>query len=194
MADIKVEVTYFERGGPHNTDKTLEIAKKYADQFGVKDIILASTTGTVAEKAAEIFNPNEYNVVIITHSFYFAGADKRQEFPEEKMDALRNKGLKVFSSTHALGGAERSIKMSLKQWGPVEIMAIYLRKQFSQGTKVCIEIAAMAVDAGLIESLEKDVICVGGTGRGADTVCLIKPNSTSLIDKLRVKAIFAKPL
>jgi len=38
------------------------------------------------------------------------------------------------------------------------------------------------------------VICIGGTGRGADTVCLIKPMPTSMFDKLRVKAILAKPL
>ena len=56
------------------------------------------------------------------------------------------------------------------------------------------EIAVMAVDAGLIEDIEKDIICIGGTGRGADTVCLIKPAPTSLFDRLRIKAILAKPL
>ena len=84
--------------------------------------------------------------------------------------------------------------MSLKQWAPVEIMAKYLRENFSQGTKVCMEIATMVADAGLISNLDDDIICVGGTGRGADTVCLIKPMTTSLFHQLRVKAILAKPL
>jgi len=194
MADLNIEVTYFETGGPHNTDNALKIAKKYADQFGIKDIIMASTTGTTAEKSVQIFDPNEYNLVVITHSYYFAGVNKRQEFPEEKIKALKNTGLKFFIGTHALAGVERSIRISLKQWGPVEIIAKYLRTQFSQGTKVCLEIAAMAVDAGLIEDIEKDIICLGGTGRGADTVCLIKPAPTSLFDRIRVKAILCKPL
>ncbi|MHA1986616.1 MAG: pyruvate kinase alpha/beta domain-containing protein [Promethearchaeota archaeon] len=194
MADLNIEVTYFEKGGPHNTDRALQIAKKYADQFGIKDIILASTTGTTAEKSIEIFDPTMNNLVVVTHSYYFMGPDKRQEFSEDKIKALKNKGLKFLIGTHAFAGVERSFRISLKQWGPVELMAKYLRTNFSQGTKVCMEIAIMAADAGLIEDIEKDIICIGGTGRGADTVCLIKPAPTSLFDRLRIKAFLAKPL
>jgi hypothetical protein len=194
MADLNIEVVYFEKGGPHHTEEALKIAKKYADQFDIKDIVMASTTGTTAEKSVEIFDPNSYNLVVVTHSYYFAGLNNRQEFPEDKIASLKAKGVKFFIGTHALAGPERSLRISLKQWGPVEIMAKYYRTQFSQGTKVCMEIAAMVVDAGLIEDIEKDIICVGGTGRGADTVCLIKPAPSSLFDKLRVKAILAKPL
>ena len=194
MTDLSIEVTYFEKGGPQNTEKALQIAKKYADQFNIRDIMIASTRGTTAKIALEIFNPNEYNIVIITHSYYFTGAENRQEFPENLMEELKNKGLKIFTATHSMAGIERSIRISLKQWMPVDILAKYLRTNFSQGTKVCMEIASMAVDAGLIQDLEKDVICIGGTGRGADTVCLIKPMPTGLFDQLRVKAILAKPL
>ncbi|MFX0074209.1 MAG: hypothetical protein ACFE96_02105 [Candidatus Hermodarchaeota archaeon] len=194
MSDINLEVVYFEKGGPQNTDKALEIAKKYANQFGVKEIVIASTTGMTAQKAKTLFEPDRYKLKIITHSYYFAGSDKRQEFPEELIESLRNEGLIVFSATHAFGSVERSLRMSLKQWAPVEIMAKYLRENFSQGTKVCMEIATMAADAGLITNLEDDIICIGGTGRGADTVCLIKPATTSLFHQLRVKAILAKPL
>lgn len=194
MTDLNIEVTYFEKGGAHNTDKALEIARKYADQFNIKDIIVASTTGMTATKAIEIFSPQKYNLVVITHSYYFVGLNKRQEFPEDQLSALKAKGVNIFTGTHALAGPERSLRLSLKQWGPIEIMAKYLREHFSQGTKVCIEMAVMAADAGLIEDIEKDIICVAGTGRGADTVCLIQPAPTSLFDRLRVKAILAKPL
>jgi hypothetical protein len=194
MVDLKLEVLYFDKPGPQNTDEALSIAKKYADKFGVKDIIVASTTGGVAEKAIAIFHPNNYNLVVVAHSYYFVNVKTRQEFPEEKMEEIKKKGAKILMTTHAMGGIERSIRISLKQWCPVDLIALLYREQFSQGTKVCIEIASMAVDAGLIEDLEKDIICVGGTGRGADTVCLIKPAPTSAFDKLRVKAILAKPL
>ena len=194
MTDLNLEVTYFEKGGPHNTDKALEIAKKYVDQFSIKDIIIASTTGMTAEKSLKFFPPDKYNTVIMTHSYYFAGLDKPQEFSPEKRKELTEKGLKIFSTTHALAAVSRSFRISLKQWMPVEIMAKFLRDNFSQGVKVCMEIATMAADAGLITDLSKDVICIGGTGRGADTVCLIKPMPTSMFDKLRVKAILAKPL
>ncbi len=194
MTDLNIEVTYFEKGGPHNTNKALEIAKKYADQFDIRDIVIASTTGSTASKALEYFNPKMYNIVIITHSYYFGGLEKRQEFPEDLMENLREQGLKVFSATHAMGSIERSARKSLNQWLPIEILAKYLRSNFSQGVKVCMEIATMAADAGLIEDIQKDIICLGGTGHGADTVCLIKTMPTSIFDQLRVKAIFAKPL
>ncbi len=194
MTDLNIEVRYFEKGGPQNTNKALEIAKKYADQFNIKDILIASTTGTTASKALEIFNPKKYNIIIITHSYYFIGLKSRQEFPEDLMENLREQGLKVFTATHAMTGIERSMRISLNQWLPIEIFAKYLRTNFSQGVKVCMEIASMAVDGGLISDLEKDIICIGGTGRGADTVCLIKAMPTSFFDQLRVKAILAKPL
>ncbi|MFX1241535.1 MAG: hypothetical protein ACFFA7_09830 [Promethearchaeota archaeon] len=194
MTDLNIEVTYFEKGGIQNTRKTLEIAKKYADQFEIRDIIIASTTGSTASNALEFFNPKKYNIVIITHSYYFGGPERRQEFSEDLMENLREQGLTVFSGTHAMAGLERSVRISLKQWLPIEILAKYLRTIFSQGVKVCMEIACMAADAGLIKDIEKDVICLGGTGRGVDTVCLIKAMPTSLFDQLRVKAILAKPL
>ena len=194
MTDVNIEVTYFEKGGPHNTNKALQIARIYADQFKIYDIVIASTTGTTASKALEFFNPKKYNIVIITHSYYFAGINNRQEFPEDLMERLREQGLRIFSSTHSMAGIERSMRKSLNQWLPIEILAKYLRSNFSQGIKVCMEIASMAADAGLVSDLEKDIICLGGTGRGADTVCLIKAMPTSLFDQLRVKAVLAKPL
>ena len=194
MANLNLEVTYFEKGGPQNTEKALEIAKKYADQFAIKEIVIASTTGMTAQKAKQIFDLDKYKLIIVTHSYYFGGIDKRQEFPEQLMDDLRKEGLNILSTTHAFGSVERSFRISLKQWAPVELMAKYIRVNFSQGTKVCMEIATMVADAGLISNLDDDIICIGGTGRGADTVCLIQPMPTGLFHQLRVKAILAKPL
>lgn len=193
MADLKIESTYFEKAGPSNTDEALKIAKKYADQLKVKDIIVASTTGDTADKAAEIFNPSEYNTVVITHAYYFVNSKLRQEFPKEKMESLKQKGLKIHSGTHAMSGIERGLRIKKEAWIFVDLLSKMLGFHFGQGVKVCIEIASTVCDAGLIPDLDRDIICVGGTGRGADTVCLIKPAPTSEFKDLRVKAILAKP-
>jgi hypothetical protein len=194
MVDLNLEVTYFEKGGPQNTDKALEIAKKYADQFGIKDIVIASTTGTNAEKAAEIFNPKDYNIMIVTHAYYFVNSTTRHEYSEEKLNRLKELGLKLHSGTHAMSGIERGLRLKKEPWQFVDLLAKMLGYHFSQGVKVCMEISATICDAGLIPDLERDVIAVAGTGRGADTVCLIKPAPTSDFKNLRVKAILAKPL
>jgi hypothetical protein len=194
MADLNLEVTYFEKGGPQNTQKALEIAKNYADQFGIKDIVIASTTGTSAEKATEIFNTKDYNIMIVTHAYYFVNSTTRQEFPEEKLKSLKEFGLTFHIGTHSMSGIERGIRLKKEAWQFVDLLAKMLGYHFSQGVKVCIEISATICDAGLIPDLERDIIAIGGTGRGADTVCLIKPAPTSDFKNLRVKAILAKPL
>ena len=194
MVDLNLEVTYFEKGGPQNTDKALEVAKKYADQFDIKDIVIASTTGITAEKAVEIFNLKDYNIIIVTHAYYFVNSTTRQEFPEEKLNNLKELGLKFHIGTHSMSGIERGLRLKKEAWQFVDLLAKMLGYHFSQGVKVCIEISATICDAGLILDLERDIIAVAGTGRGADTVCLIKPAPTSDFKNLRVKAILAKPL
>jgi len=194
MVDLNIEVTYFEKPGPHNTGKALEIAKKYADQFNIKDIVIASTTGTTAEKGSEIFDTGIYNIMIVTHAYYFVNPKVRQEFPIEKLENLKKKGLKFHIGTHAMSGIERGLRIQKEAWIFVDMLAKLLGWQFCQGIKVCIEISSTICDAGLIPDLERDIIAVGGTGRGADTVCLIKPAPTSDFKNLRVKAILCKPL
>lgn len=194
MSDLNMEVTYFEKAGPHNTDRALSIAKENAERFGIRDVVLASTTGNVAERALEFFDPQEYNLIVVTHSYYFVNASVRQEFPEDKLARLKTKGLKFHIGTHAMSGIERGLRLKKEAWMFVDLMAKILGWHFGQGIKVCIEIASTVCDAGLIQNLERDIIVVGGTGRGADTVCLIKPAPTSEFKELRVKAILAKPL
>ncbi len=194
MTDLKIEVTYFEKGGPHNTDKALEIAKIYADKFGINDIVIASTTGMTAERAVDIFDLGKYNIVIVTHAYYFVNSSIRQEFPEDKLEFLKKKGLKFHIGTHSMSGIERGLRIGKEAWIFVDLLAKVLGWQFSQGIKVCIEISATICDAGLIPNLNRDVIAIAGTGRGADTVCLIKPAPTSDFKNLRVKAILCKPL
>ena len=65
-------------------------------------------------------------------------------------------------------------------------------RMFGQGTKVCVEIAMMALDAGTIE-YGKPVIAVGGSGRGADTVCRLTPEYTSDLMGTRIHAFLCKP-
>ncbi|MHA1150496.1 MAG: pyruvate kinase alpha/beta domain-containing protein [Promethearchaeota archaeon] len=194
MTELKIEVTYFDKAGAHNTEQALTIAKKYADGLGIKDIVLASTAGGTAEKVLEVFDPSEFNIVVITHAYYFTGSKLRQEFPEDKMEALKQKGLKFHCGTHAMSGIERGIRLKKEAWQFVDLLAKMLGFQFGQGVKVCIEISSSVCDAGLIPDLDREIIAIAGTGRGADTVCLIKPAPTSEFKNLKVKAILAKPL
>ncbi len=65
-------------------------------------------------------------------------------------------------------------------------------RRFGEGAKVCCEIVLMAADAGLIPESE-EVLAVAGTGRGTDTVILIKSAASKRFLELRVLEILAKP-
>jgi hypothetical protein len=73
----------------------------------------------------------------------------------------------------------------------LELIAHALRR-LGEGTKVCVEITMMAADAGLIP-VDKDIIAIAGSGRGADTALLIKPANASRFFDLKIREIIAKP-
>jgi len=185
------KVVYFERPGKDNTEEALRLAKERSEELGIKDIVVASTTGYTARKATEYFNPQEYNLVIVTHCYGFREPNKN-EFPENLRKDLEEKGVKVLTTTHALSGSvERAIRKQLGTWMPVEIIANTLRI-FGEGMKVVVEIALMAADSGLVRT-DRDVISIAGTGRGADTAVVLRPEYTFRFFDLRVKEIICMP-
>ena len=187
MASEK-SIIYFSETGEGNTDRTLEAAKRRADELGIRDIVVASTRGGTGVKAVEAFKG--YNVVVVTHSTGFREPGK-QELGEAAAEKIRSGGGRILTTGHAFAGISRSLRRKFDTVGPAAVIAQTLRL-FGQGMKVCVEIAVMAADAGLIPA-DKDVIAIGGSGRGADTAVVIKPaNSSSLFD-LVVREIIAKP-
>lgn len=185
------KIVYFETSGEHNTLHVLKLAKERSDELGIKDIIVASTRGKTALEAVKIFDPRKYNLIIVTHMAGFRGPGA-QEFDENIRKDVENKGAKVLTCTHALSGVERSLRRQLGLRGPVEIIAEALRL-FGEGAKVAVEITIMAADAGLIP-VDRDVIAIAGSSKGADSAYVIKPaNSTNFFD-LFVKEIICKPL
>ncbi|MDD1778527.1 MAG: hypothetical protein LUQ65_10200 [Candidatus Helarchaeota archaeon] len=190
----EMEVEYFEKAGPENTPHALQIAKAYAEKNGIKDIICASTTGTTGLQLIEKFNSEDYSLIIVTHATGFAKIDVQEFLPENRTKIESTSRAKILTATHAFSGISRSFRNELKAFTSTEIIARLLRSVFGDGLKVCIEITLMAADAGLIScSKEKEILAIGGTGKGADTVALIRPAYTANFLDLRVKRILCKP-
>ncbi|MEM3465727.1 MAG: pyruvate kinase alpha/beta domain-containing protein [Candidatus Jordarchaeales archaeon] len=190
--EMKVSMVLFDHPGPANTDETLRVAKDFAEENKVRDIVVASTTGETALKALQVFPPDKFNLVIVTHSHGFVKPGE-QEFNSDTRKKLEREGVRVLTCVHALSGVERAFRNKLNVWMPVDLIARTLRSIMGDGFKVCIEIALMAADAGLIP-VDRDVIAIGGTGRGADTAILLRPSNTSNFLDLRVRAVLCKPL
>ncbi|MFX0114090.1 MAG: pyruvate kinase alpha/beta domain-containing protein [Candidatus Hodarchaeota archaeon] len=188
-----MDTCYFPSAGPHNTAASLERALKYAQEANIKTIVLASTTGATAQKMIE-YRANHPNLqlIIVTHHTGF-GIKGTQEFDKNIEAEIRNQpNCQILTTSHALSGVERSFRKEFKTMLPIEMVALTLRRTFGDGTKVCMEIAIMAADSGLVDT-ENDVLCIGGTGRGADTVWQVRPSTSNRLFDLRMKKLIAKP-
>ena len=183
-----IETTFFEETGPANTDAVLGIVKKRADELGIGTIVVATTSGATAVKAAEALSGK--NVVAVTHYTGFNAPDE-QQLTEENRARLRELGATVHTATHGLGAIGRAVSRKMETSQADDIVAHTLRI-FGQGMKVTCEIAAMAADAGLV-STGQEVIAIAGTSSGADTAIVIQPSTVSDFFDLKVKEILCKP-
>jgi len=183
-----MEYKYFEKPGPANTDETLKLAFSRARELDIKYILVATTSGSTAVKASEVFK--DYNLIAITHSAGFSFKDV-QELTAESKKKLETKGVKILTCQHALGGVNRAVRRKLNTYQLDEIIAYTLRTM-GQGFKVCLEIALMATDAGLV-SVKQEIIAIGGTGSGADTAVVLTPANAQDFFDLSVHEIICKP-
>jgi len=185
---IEIQNVYFPEPGSANTEKTLEIAKRRAEQLGIKTIVVASTSGETGVKAVKLFA--NYKVVVVTHAAGFPAPDDQELTPQNRAKLLEKGGI-ILTATHAFGGVGRAVRRRFNTYQVDEIMAQTLRV-FGQGTKVACEIVLMAADAGLIRT-DEEVISIGGTANGADTALIIKPAHTQDFFELKVKEVLCKP-
>lgn len=177
---------YFGKSGRENTEATIRLALKAAEETGIQSIIVASVTGYTAS----LLVGTGKNIVCVTHADGFKEPGVN-EMPFEERERLVAAGVKVLTTTHVLSGVERGISTQSGGMYPAEVMANTLR-MLGQGAKVCVEIAVMALDAGMIPYGDK-VIAIGGTGRGADTAAILTPAHAKEIFNTRIHEIICKP-
>ena len=187
-SELSVPCIYFKSTGGKNTRRTLEIAASRAQELRIQNAVVASSSGRAGLMAAELFKVK--NLVIVTHSTGFMEPDYQELQPEYRKKIVEA-GAKLLTCQHALGGVGRAVRKKLGTYELEEIIAYTLRI-FGEGTKVAIEIALMAADAGLI-STKEPCIAVGGTSRGEDTAILLHPANAQTFFDLRIMEILAKP-
>jgi hypothetical protein len=193
MSFTERKICYFDKPGPANTADAARFAAARAKELGLTTVIVASTSGETAEEFFRAMDGSGLELIVVTHVVGFTKPGE-WEFSRERADLLRKKGAKIVTGTHALSGLERALSRSPKIGGGsrTEAIAEALRRVVATGFKVAVECVLIAADQGAI-SVEKEVIAVGGTGTGADTVCVIKPAHTANFFDLQVREIVAMP-
>ena len=179
---------YFEKPGSQNTSKTIELAIQAAKENGIKDIVLATSTGATVDYFKDL---GDIHLTCITYAYGFH-EDGMNDMSEVKRAELSGKGYSVYTAAHVLAGAERAFNNKFGGMTPVETVAYTLRF-FGQGVKVCVEIATMAADGGMIKP-GVPIVAVGGTGRGADTAVIMRAAHANRLFDTKIDQIICKPI
>jgi hypothetical protein len=186
---IKREVWYFRGVGPQNTPACLDLMEK-AVKEGFRHLVVASTTGDSGAQAARRLQGKDVNLVVVGHSVGFKGPNL-DEFLTEHYQEITSLGGKVLKATILTHSLETGLADQFKGSAPTLLIANSLRR-LGQGLKVCCEIVMEAVDAGLIPEGE-EVVAIGGTARGWDTVAIVKSAASKRFLQLSVLEIWGKP-
>src|SRR3972149_5138465 len=187
---IEGRVTYFGKPGKDNTEAVLGIARRRAEELGIRTILVATTEGTTGARAAAFFSDGGYRVVVVTHATGFKTANFQEVTEENRLKMLEH-GATILTVPHVFAGVGRAVRRRFSTYELDDIIAQVLRI-VGQGMKVVCEVACMAADCGAVRT-DEEVIAIAGTGRGADTDVVIKPANTFDFFALRVKGRLCKP-
>ena len=181
---------YFPETGYSNTKAVLEAVARRARDSKIKKVVVGTCSGRTAIKARKMLDAG-LQIIAVTHVTGFYEPDS-QELKEENRRELLASGVEVLTCAHAFGGVGRGFRNKTGTYQTDEVMAYTLR-MFGQGTKVAVEIALMAADAGLIRT-DEDIISIGGTKTGADTALVVKPSTSAQCFDLKIREVICKPV
>ncbi|QYZ79881.1 hypothetical protein E2N92_10825 [Methanofollis formosanus] len=193
MGYITRKTYYFDEPGEANTEDAARFAVERAQEAGITTIVVASSTGKTALAFLRAMEGTGLRLVAVTHVVGFS-APGVWDFDADAAATLRADGAEIVTGTHALSGLERAISRSPKLGGSsrTEAIAEALRRTVAVGLKVAVECSLIAADHGAVR-VDEEVVAVGGTATGADTVCVIRPSHTASYFDLQVREIVAMP-
>jgi len=181
----------FSAVGKENTEAAARLALDKAKELDT-DLVLSSNTGYTAEIVLSLAEELAFTGrVIVVRSASKAADQGVNRMTPETVQALEQRGAVIVTCAHALSAGERGFTAKFQGAYPLDIMANTLRT-FGQGTKVCFEVAVMALDTGNL-AFGKPVVAMGGSARGADTALVITPSYSSTILQTRIHEILCKP-
>lgn len=185
-----MEVAYFAKAGNSNTEATIKLAAERAKALGIGHVVVATSSGETAIEVAEGFKGQDVKIIGVT---LHAGTWEKYNPPDpEKVQKAEDMGVTFLTCTHALMGNVGNAIM--EKFGGISMtdLIAYTYYTFSQGTKVAVEIAVMAADAGLVP-VDQEIISIAGTGYGADTALVLVPAYSTDFFSLKIRELLAKP-
>ncbi len=189
------DIIYLEYSGEVNTETVLEVARKRCEELAIKRVVIASETGKSAVKALKIFRGTE--LIVVTHYPATTWGPKgdipigllREEYAETRK-ILVEKGVTIVQGSRPLAPPSRNITWD---YPTPECVMDKTLEIFGAGTKIAVEAAVMAADAGHVNDGEEIISCAG-TFKGLDTALVVRAtHSMSFFTGFEVREIIIKP-
>ena len=182
------KIVYFEKMGRANTGQVLRLAKERFDELGLRHVLIASTYGETAVKALDYFKGEQ--IVAISNHYGYREPGKMSTDPGN-LKRLQEAGVRIIYHTHLFAGIDRSVNRRYGGITPTQLIGQTF-KMIGEGFKVCAEIAVMAADSGGVP-VDREVISIGGTMRGADTAMVLIPAHSNDFFNMQFKEIICFP-
>jgi len=174
---VKRTITYFEEPGPQNTEAIVAIVKERIIEGDIQSVVVASESGKTALAVAEALKDAGVSIVCVAPYGGYQHVLERT-WPPMK-NAIRSKldclGVKILDQTPWIFGCTFDTAF-LGDAAPATVIHKFLSRVFGFGMKTCIEVALIAVEAGVLE-WGKDAVAVAGTGwlgGGADAAIVVR--------------------
>lgn len=180
-------IVYFDTPGDGNTEETLRLARRRAEELGIGQVVLASTHGRTALAAARVFDAAGVELIAVSISAAFDPEGWTMSAAER--EHVEQAGIRVLTTLHGL--ADGVAEGMYGEHTPGTAVANTLRL-FSQGTKVAVEVSIMALEAGLVPA-GTEIVTIGGTNEGCDTALVVRPAFARRIKDYRICEILCKP-
>jgi len=177
----KSSTLYFEKGGREHSEDVLKAMEERACAMDPRPeaIVVTSTSGETALKAAEVFQGKGFRIIAAPFQKHLW--DQFRGPAPELVAKCKELGVEFLPDQPAIPLVDEERPDIVGAWRVV-----------SQGFKVALQVASMCVDTGLIEDGTL-VMATGGTSCGADTAVLVEARSYDEILKSNVVEIVAMP-
>lgn len=189
------EIVYFKDTGKAeaNTTAVVKLVGAYLASRRTRHVVVATNTGYVGAQFAPLAQAHPKVNFVGVKMAPAVDAIYEVKFSPRYRKLMDEAGVKLVCGTHALtGGVDHALRAKFEGFPPSAIIAetLYL---FSQGMKVCVEIIAMAADAGVLPEGVQVISCAG-TGHGADTAIVATSAASANLFDLDIHRILAMPL
>lgn len=197
MENTVRKIVYFQYCGEVNTDQVLHLAQRRCEELGISQVVIASETGQSALKAIKVFRGTQVRIIVVTHypaKTWGPRGDipiglKRKEYANVLQELLTN-DVRLVQGSRPFAPPSRSIEWDAQT---PEGMIDKTLTVLGAGTKIAIEAAIMATDAGEVGEGEEIITCAG-TFKGLDTALVVRPTcSMNFFKDFEVIEIVAKP-